>query len=225
MRDSVFSEILSYASVLFLLASIVAFKKWYDLSQEQKLKSLVAWSVTGDHCPALGRYSYTTELLFAITAAQAKLNIPKEYCLISQTERNFCLEIIAEYQKQMARDYFQGNLHPIKSKYVVMEKDYFMATLLAFLSDHQCDNKFIGYEMHKERINYCLHGVWGGTLFDATYALTDFAIVFFKMNYITYMYCKNSPITNPSGSTQWRDWEEKSLNAILETKQIEVSRC
>lgn len=197
-------------SILVFLV-IIAFKKWYEYSKSQALKNMVSWSVTGgDGIP----------LWTKVSNSQINLKLSAEYCITGDEEWAYAKEIIEEYKQDLMRSYFRGNLIIIKSKYAVSGENYFMAALYAFLSDHQCDYEFLKYDMHKERVSYKEYGSWGGTLFDATYSLTEFALVFHKMHYITYMYCRRNDILN--GYVP--EWNEKNLKEILDTKQIQLSR-
>lgn len=196
---------------IFVFVAIISFTKWHEYSQEKKLRDLVAWSAaSGDGIP----------LWAEVSNSQNKFKLPKEYCLAGDNEWAYVQEIIEEYKKDLMLSYFKGHLKVIKSKYVVSGEAYFMLMLYAFLSDHQCDYKFLGYDMHKERISYKSYGDSFSAGFEATYALTDFAVVFHKMHYITYMYCRGNDILRNFVP----EWNEKNLKEILDTKQIQLSR-
>lgn len=213
-------DLFAYILAIFILTAIVAFSKWRELSKERKLRDLVSWSAIGDYCPAVGRHSYVHELLFAVWNAQYIDSVDKKH-RITEAEKEYVIEVIEAYQKDIMRSYFKGHLKLIKSKYEVIGKDYFMLALYSFLSEHQCDDKFLGYDMRKERISYKSYGDSFSAGYDATYTLTDFAEVFHKMHYITYMYCRSNEILKPFVP----EWNEKNLKEILDTKQIQISRC
>lgn len=212
-------SVLAMMLTAFIFVAIIAFAKWHKLSQERKLRDLVSWSAIGDYCPALNRHSYVRELLIAILNAQYNTAINQKH-RITEDEKKCVIEIIEEYQKDIMRSYFKGQLKIIESKYAISGENYFMLALYSFLSEHQCDYEFLGHDMHKERLEYKRYGDWGGPCYDATYSLTDFAIVFHKMHYITYMYCKNSEILKDKVPS----WNENNLKEILDSNQIQVSR-
>lgn len=187
MEEPIAYRILMYSLSIFILVALVAFSKWRDLSQERKLRELVSWSAIGDYSPVLGRHSYVRELLIAVLNAQFDDAIDKKYRITEAAEKQYVIKIIEDYQKDIMRSYFKGQLTIIKSKYVVDSKDYFMLMLYAFLSDHQCD-----------------------------YDSTDLAVVFHKLHYITYKYCKRNEILRSFVP----EWNEKNLKEILDTKQI-----
>lgn len=212
--------VLAMLLTLFILVSITALGKWREYTQAQKLRDLVSWSAIGDYSPALGRHSYVRELLATILNAQFNDAIDKKYRITEESEKQYVIEIIEDYQRDIMRSYFKGNLKMIKSKYVIHGKDYFMLMLYIFLSDHQCDYDFLGHDMHKERISYKSYGSSFSAGFDATYALTDFAVVFHKVYYIAYIYCRR----NETLRKFVPEWNEKNLKEILDTNQIQLSR-
>lgn len=200
------------APIIFILVFvfIFLFSKLMEFYRDRSLRELVAWSVTG---------GAGIPLWSEISNAQIKHKLSKEYCIAGDEEWGYAKEIIDAYRKDLIHSYFEGHLKVIKSKYVIRGADYFMLALYAFLSDHQCDYKFLGHDMRKERLEYYRYGD-SSPLFDATYALTDFAIVFHKMHYITYIYCK----TNDALRDFVPEWNEKNLKEILDTRQIQISR-
>lgn len=208
--EDLIAHILALLFSIFVLLAIVAFSKWRELSKERKLRELVSWSAIGDYCPTLGRYSYVHELLFAVWNAQYIDSVDKKY-RITEAEKEYVIEVIEAYQKDIARSYFKGHLKLIKSKYEVRGEGYFMLALYGFLSEHQCDYEFLGHDMHKEQISYKRYGESFSAGSDATYALTDFAVVLHKMHYITYMYCRSNEILKPFVP----EWNEKNLKEIV----------
>lgn len=218
--DKPIAAIIAYHLLaVFILVACVAFAKWCKLSKEQKLKELVAWSAIGDYCPALNRYSYESGPFLTVWNAQFGDAIDKKH-RITEIEKKYVIEVIEAYQRDIARSYFKGHLKLITSKYVVRAEDYFMLALYGFLSEHQCDYEFLGHNMRKDRISYKQYGESFSSGWDATYTLTDFAVVFHKMHYITYMYCKRNDILR----NFIPEWNEKNLKEILDTKQIQLTR-
>lgn len=222
--EGIFHQLIDYALVAFIIAALIAFTKWAEYAREKKLRDLVAWSVTGDYCPALGQNSFTRELLLKILNSQFAGAVEPKYRITEEFGKQYIREIIEEYQRDLSRSYFRGLIKLPKSKYEIPHEDFFMMTLYDFLAEHQCDAEFLKYEMRKERLEYKHHGDWEGSLCDATYSLTDFAVVYHKLYYISYKFCKNSRITNPNESPNWYDWVEKSLKEILDNNQIQISR-
>ena len=166
-------------------------------------------------------YSHSLPLYSYIANAQIKLNIPSEYKIGGTNEWDIVKNILTEFQKELIQDYFNSNLKIVKSKYVIPGEHYFMFALTSFLEDHQCDYDFQGNNMRKEQLSYKRYGDWGGPCYDATYSLTDFALVYHKLYYITYLFCKRSEIFNPKGVAFQNS---ESIKSILDTKQIQISR-
>lgn len=189
--------------------------KLRELYKEKKLRDLVSFSVIGDYCPILGRYSYVSAPYYVIMNAQHKYGIKKEYCITEEKENKYMHEIIEEFQKEMALSYFKGNLKIFKSKYVMQGENYFMLLLHSYLQEHQCDYNFLGYDMHNERIAY---KEYDGGGYMATDTLTEFAITYHKIYYIAHVYCKNcKPIVE---SDAFIIDIEDNIKKILDTKQI-----
>ena len=217
-------EFLIYILILifstFVFVAIIAFSKWHEYSQEKRLRDLVSWCVVKEKPGELLTHAHDLPLWAYVSNAQIKIKIPNEHCVVGDEEWSFAKDILEEYKNDLTQSYFKGYLRMIKSKYVIQHEAYFMLTLYIFLSDHQCDSKLLGHDMHKERLEYTRYSDWGGPCYDAIYSLTTFAIVFHKMHYIAYMYCR--------GNEMLRDfvpeWNEKNLKEILDTKQIQVSR-
>ena len=203
---------------IFIFVAIIAFRKWHELSLQQELKNLVVWSAICDH-PFRAVSGHDLPLWSYISNAQIEFQLPQDYRITGDDEWCFAKEILEEYQTNLIRSYLIGNLKLIKSKYAIRGEDYFMLMLYAFLSDHQCDDKFLNHEMHKERVSYKSYGSTFSAGFDATYALTDFAVVLHKMHYITYMYCIENKVLKPFVP----EWNEKNLKKILDTNQIQLS--
>lgn len=206
-------------SFLLIIALVVllgvAIKMWHELAIAKEMRELVAWSFSSDNHIRDG-----FPLFAYINNAQIKLSIPDSYRISDDKEWHYAKEIIDFYKDELVQDYFNGRHFLIKSKYVVSGECYFMYALYAYLSDHQCDSKIRNHDMHSETVSCKSYGSWGGPLYDATYELSDFAFVFHKMHYITYLYCKNSNILK----NMVPDWNEANIKEILDTKQIQISR-
>ena len=206
------------APIIFILVFvfIFLFLKLREFYRDRSLRYLVGWSVSTDN-----HIRCNISLSAYILNAQIKLSLPQEHRISGSVETDYMKEILAEYQRDLSQSYFKGHLKVIKSKYAVSGEHYFMYTLQRFLEGHQCDYEFLGHDMRKKRLEYKRYGDWGGPLYDSTYSLTDFAIVYHKLYYIAYLFCKNSKITNPNGDTYQDD---EFLKEILDTQQIQISR-
>lgn len=210
--------IITISYIVFVTS--IAVSKWRALSQEIELRKLVAWNIL-PHQAFAEFDGHDFPLWTYISNAQIKFQLPQEYRISGDDEWSYAKDILSEYQKDLTLSYFKGQLKPIKSKYIVESEHYFMLGLCGFLKDHQCEYKFLGHDMHSKRVEYKEYGSWGGTLFDATYSLSEFAVVYHKLYYITYIFCKNSQFANPEGNSFTR---EGSIREILDSMQIQLSR-
>lgn len=184
------------ASILFLLVVtlILAFTTWRKLKAAEQLKSCVAWSV----CESDG-IRWNIPLWAHLKNAQAKSNIAETYKIIGDEEWAAAKEIIAKYQTELTRSYFDGRLwtlpclDTLQSIYEITGKDYFLYMLYVYL----CENE-----------NYGQHHVFRLL----SNEIDNKHIVFHKMHYITYMYCK----LHPSLQKNIPAWNESRLKEILE---------
>jgi len=210
--------------VALVIVALLASTKWYGYRRDKKVREFVSWAVIGDYCPALGVNSYVRTLLNSVLREQAKYIDSEKYMITGSEEEANAFEIIEEFQKSVSRNYFSERIKPPRGKFRKMTKtDFFFFHLNDFLAEHECDSEFFGHDMRGERISYSPRGttIWSGS--DSTYVLTEFAIVYHKMYYIAYLYCKNSTITNPGTSKHYKEWVEESLKKTLDTNQIEIS--
>ena len=223
MNDTIVEISTCIAMVVVVLVGVGLYKL-YMLSQMKELKSFVAWSVIGGYHPTCSRYSFLSDLWDAVLIAQHELNIPKEYRIDEKEDRELCHKIIEAYQVDIARKFFLDELTLIKSKYAASGKDYFMLALHNFLSKRQCYSEVAGHAMHKEQLEYKKYGEWNGAIYDATYLLSDFGLLYHKLLYITFCYLKNSRVFNPENRPDWEAHVENGIKKVLDTKQLGVSR-
>nr|WP_287920799.1 hypothetical protein [Ruminococcus sp.] len=203
--------------VLVVILVYVVIKKSIDNVKEKKLKEVVAWCVA-DNPTDFRRY---LQLWQYVSNAQTDLNLLREYCISTDKEWSLARDIIKGFKKDIIQKFLSNQLSIPTSKYVIPCETYFMYMLLGYCEKHQCDYKFLGYDMHKKTISYENYGSWGGQLYDATYELTDFAIVLYKLYYITYMHCKNSDQLNTNGE-YWTN--EHFIEDTIDSKRLSVSR-
>jgi len=202
-------------SLALVAFSIYALYKLRQYRQKENLRQLVAWCVSKDrHIRA------ELELWHYVSNAQLEF-VSEEYRISGESEWQYARQILQDYISNLTEAYFHDSLCVLKSKYVISGNDFFMDKLYSYLRNHQCDYTLCGHDMHKETLSFENHGMWGGMLFDATYALSDFGIVYHKLYYISCLYCKASPILNPKNEP-YRMAE--IIKDILDTRQIEMSR-
>lgn len=204
----------SFLAVLIFCA-IYVFYTIKQYQRKEELKSLVAWCVVKDRS-----FRYNLDLREHVHNAQLEY-VPKSYRISEQDEWSHVQHILRCFVSYLTDSYFSDYLYLPKSKYAISGDDYFMFSLCSFLEAHQCDFELSGQSMHKETISFIDYGTWGGMLYDAKYSLSDFALTYHKLYYISYMYCKSSPVINPKGKGYKR---EQKISDILDAGQIEISR-
>lgn len=211
------TEYIVIGAVLVCIFLYYIIKKSIETSREKKLKAVVAWCVTDNS----NTFRCNLHLWEYISNAQIKLKLLQEYRISTEEEWDLVKEIIKGLQKDITQKYLNNQISIPTSKYVIPDETYFMYLLQEYCEKHQCDYTFLGYDMHKETVSYQSYGSWGGQLYDATYGLTDFAVVLHKLYYISYMHCKNSTPLNPNGK-YWTN--ERSIENIIDSRKLSVSR-
>lgn len=209
-----FLLVLLFAMILCLS---VFFPKYRQHREHTTLYNLVSWCVTKDS----SFYRCNLPLYSYVFNAQNDLDIPSQYRLSVSQDKTTVEELLTFFQNELTKNYFEGSLKCVKSKYVIPGDHFFMFALNSFLREHQCDSCFNGHDMHKKTLSYSSHGSWGAPLFDASYELSDFAVIYHKLYYISYLFCKNSKVLNTKGDA-YRNSE--SIKKILDTRQIDISR-
>lgn len=153
---------------------------------------------------------------------QKKLNLHDD-CCITQTEKELTKEILKDFQLHSLHLYFSNNLPKPRCKRINKSTTFFMFLLHSYLTDHQCDYNFLGYEMHSKTISRTDYGSWGVSQYEASYKLTDFAVVINKLLYISLCYLKSTPEFSNLFSEDRYQSELKSLEKIIFTKTIHVT--
>lgn len=176
---------------LFICVSLWAFTTWRKLKNTERLKECVGWSVHEDNS-----LRYNIPLWVHFRDAQLKECIQDQYRITSEEEWEEVKEIIAKYQKELANSYFEERLWTMNSIYEIDGKDYFIYMLYVYL----CENENYPWENSVFRFRNFHNRVENKN------------IVFHKMHYITYMYCKE----NLALQKNVPSWNEGVLKGILD---------
>lgn len=129
----------SYFCAIYFLFSLLAFKKWHDLSRARKSRKTIAWSIVGDYNPSLSRYSFVEDQVDSLYYAQRRLEIDRSYWLLND-EISKIRDIISSFQLSRSREYFLGKLSAVDTKSNFCEVDNFMLDLYTFLCDTHCES-------------------------------------------------------------------------------------
>lgn len=203
---------------LLILSIIYCIHRLYQYKKQSELRYLVAWSVTANYqcAPSLRP---GLDLIDYIYRAQRNLEIQTEYCFTRQGELDDVDLILKEYQRSLAQRFFNYTLLPPNNKMKISGEQYFMYMLCKMLNEHQCESFYLGHNMHEKRISYTEYGSFGWLSYDAIYSLSDFALTYHKLYYVTYLFCKNDPILSKAGDFVDSDFIKKNID----TKQISIS--
>ena len=168
------TELIIFMSMVIILLSY----NLYRYYKKNKLLEKVQWCV----CDSFTGMRSENKLRDYIILSQQKLSLDTNY-RITKDEFSIIEDIFKNYQQDLIQKYFAETLPNDNHNNVT----FFILTLGDYLEKHQCDTTFNGNEMYivKERKTY---GTWGVTSFSATYLLTDYAVTYNKLLYITQLY-------------------------------------
>lgn len=197
-----------------------------EYRNEKKLHKFVAWIVSEDD----KKYRCSLSLLHYVHNIQIKMKIHSDRCITGEKERSYAKIILLGFSSYIVDLFFCDKLECEKfnklRKYsridgYDIEIHFFMFQLYKYLHDHQCDSCFLGNDMHKKTIKYENKGMWGAPLFDATYELSDFGLVFHKMLYIAYKFCSQSSVFSEEVT---KFVSEESFINVIDSKLIDICK-
>lgn len=229
-----FERIIYYALAIFILVFCVLVHKVYHYSLKGTLHKHISWCVTEDSNVFRGNMSLLMWLCNVPHYSKKKtcdcffpnadkLFLIEEKYWLRDDELDIAKEILCAYQKELSQEYFSGHLIVNRSMCKLSKQEYFLVTLNDFLQKYECEKNFLGHKMYDTK-DYKSYGSWGMPLFDATYILTDFAVVYHKIYLIAQTYCltlRENPLD--TSSLYFRCAENTKM--YLDTREMKVSRC
>lgn len=179
--------------------------------------NLIEWLCNVPH------YSQKKESNCFFPNADKLFLIQEKYNIQGEEERNIAKEILKEYQKDLVQSYFLGQgCTTDRNLTKITEQEYFLLTLANFLNKHECEKEFNGHQMYITK-SYKDRGCWGTFLFNATYELTDYAVVYHKMYYITQIYCltlRKNPLDTSAALFARAEYTKR----VIDVREMDVSR-
>lgn len=186
-----------------------------------ELKNMVAWVVSPKD-----DIRWNIPLWAHIKDAQLHCNIQDKYRISWDTEKEYVNDIIMVFQCDLVNRFFCGAITYKKINELTLPKptekytDFFLFRLFCFLSEHHCDSSVLGHDVYAKQISYQDHGMWGRSLYNAVYELSDFGRTVQKLYYITFLSCKKSLIYKDE-IAGWLTPEY--FTEDLDTNQIRIS--
>lgn len=150
---------------------------------------------------------------------QRELDLTNKYRL-NNDDKEQVEKIFEEFKKDLSEKYFSNRISLPKTKFAINNDTFLMYSLYLFLDNKTCATFFCEEPMQKKIITQKYYGE--GPFYysyDATYSITEFATVVFKLLYISYMYCKNSTSLNPKGN-YFKN--EKWIEDVIDTQKISI---
>lgn len=204
---------MTWIIVILLFGIVFLSQKTYEFYKSNNLFEKAKWFVSYNQ-----PYEPKPEIKMRdiILHLQRKLSLSEKY-LITETELEIVSEILQSFQLDLIKKYFNGSLSNCK----FTNAEFFIIKLNEFLERNQCKDSFNGNEMHAEVKNYKSYGTWGMTSFSATYVLTDYAITYYKVLYITQLqHNELLAITNPN---TFAFQTAAVTKRAIDTREIEVN--
>lgn len=173
---------------LFICVTAWAFTNWRKVKKMERLKESVAWSTNESddirwNIPLWGHFKN----------AQNRSNVSEKYRISGDEEWQAVKNIISRYQQELARSYFDGRLWALDSIYGIDGRDYFIYMLYIYLCENESYGQHTVFRLRSNEIG-------------------NRNTVFYKMFYITYMYCKSSQALQKNVPS----WNEGRLKEILD---------
>ena len=211
-----FLEIVSF---IFIVSIFFLSRDNKKYNRQNKLKEFVKWCIIEDK-PKVN--TYKTSLYNSINEIQNELNILSEYRLSTNNDWDTVKKILKEFQRIIILSYFSDTLPTpkIKSNSEIENDTCFFYLLQRYLAEHRYESSFLGYKM-QEVIKKTDKPDTITDLSESEYELTDFSLIFNKLYYITYLYCKNNPILNPKGK-YWND--EAEIEKTIKLKKFSAAK-
>lgn len=205
------TEFLLYLTIaiIIIIYFVDKFKK-FNIEKEKKL--YVSRIIHGDW--QIDHYHIDYDFYY-FEMVQRELKLADTYKL-TKDDKEQVTKIFAAFKNDLSEKYFSDRIGLPKSKLRINFDTFLMYYLYLFLDKGYCSSFFCEEPMHKETIT---HKSYPDDGYDATYSVTEFAVVVFKLLYISYMYCKNSTVLNPNGKIFNN---EKHVEELIDTKTISI---
>lgn len=175
--------------ILFILYIVASIDK---LFRQKKLFYRVSWCVATAN--QIGKETLFSDEIYSDLYNPFLFDlIPENYRIDfhNEEERNFVSIIAAAYRLHLSQTYFRKKLCLNLDLLRLTEHQYFMASLHSFLVERMYFHKFEGMQM-LQHINTEYHGNYPASWCVDTYALTDFAITYYKLLYATEVFIENT---------------------------------
>ena len=202
------------ATVSMLLAIAVGTLAYlcYDRYKRSDIFKKVKWCISYD---SFDNTEADLNMRNHILRLQHKLSVGESY-RITKDESDIIVDILHSFQQDLIQRYFNDSL--TSSKYI--EEVFFTIALMEFLEKHQCEKTFNGNTMHTME-NYKSYGTWGVTSFSATLVLTDYAVTYYKLLYITQLYYNK--LHNITDANALGCIKVETTKVAIDTRHIDVN--
>ena len=206
-----------YTVAIFILTIAVCYGIKYIIlyQKESETKKFVKW-LTSDDTSAISNPRYYSLHIY-LHNARIENNLSDKYAIISDVDKQYEALILDEFKKFITKKYLDNNLSLIKSKYSVSEEVQFFYFFANYLYAHETDYCFSSYKIYDKKISEKNYDTGGR---DVIFALSDFGIVLYKLQYIATIGYLKSDIAQPTDLLIKN--HKKHLEEVLSTGTIEL---
>lgn len=201
---------------ILLIVSCCLIVKLNEFDFEKKKKRFVGQIIHGDW--QIDHFHINNYDFSYFEIIQKKLNLSDVYSL-NNGDKEQVIKIIEAFKKNLSEKYFSDRLVLPKPKYRISDNEFLMLSLYLFLDENTSSTYFCKEPMHKNTVAYKSYGF---NEYDATYSVTEFAIIVYKLLYIAYVYCQNSEALNPKGNI-FNNANKEYIEKLINTETICIS--
>ena len=201
------------SAILFLVV-IIAWKyvdKAKKNSLSMELYEHVRWCATKDN--------YHRQFSLKHYIFKTYSSIISNYQILEKHDIEMLEELLELYQENLVQRFFGENLSTNKDILSLQDDEYFFFTLFCYLNGHNCQTMLGNYTKY-ELIFRKEYGAYGGTLYDATYSITDFGLVYQKLYYAACKFCENNERTQKLVKYSIT----QSIADCIDKREIQISR-
>lgn len=201
--------------VVLVLAIAVAIYLFVKNNRKESLHKQVEWVTStndgwdGPRDMAIWKYVYNV---------QVERNIPQQYRITRNDDWDLVRAIIKECADNVGKDYLNRRLEPGAEYAALTQQEFFFAQLYYHLRIKASKyNKICGRDMFSRVENFV--NEYG---YDAKKCfLSDAGVVYYKLCYITALYCKDNPRINCVKTGVWITGDDDVYKTILDRNYVE----
>jgi len=187
---------------LILLGAFFAYKYYNNYYINKKVRDRIGWWLT----------EKPHNILDYLQNKCLKGTIDAQYMITEQSEQEIAHEIIKLYQEE-TKDIYIKEHYAVNRRFAKMDySEYFAYFFERYLGKH--DKPFFnGNRMYIEISREYFDD--NHTSYDTKYKLTDYGVVYYKMYYMSRLFCEKSVYIN-----ERCDYHSAGLKEVIDTREV-----